>query len=216
MYAERAEGREGTPIPLHNDNYRPETNRSGDPDRSSTEVETEHDGTWGERDEGVDCRVAMQEYEDLRTELSRISRTRTQSIGRRQSTGLKKTYTGASRRSKATTGAADVEAQDEEKEREEQEEEFPLGDFLRDGHFEKRNTKGSAKKVGVVYKNLTVQGLGATSTFVKTLPSAVLGVRTFICHSNARANVCCRLLALIYIDCCRGSFLRYPSPVVML
>jgi ATP-binding cassette subfamily G (WHITE) protein 2 (SNQ2) len=186
MYAERAEGREGNPIPLHNDNYRPQINGSGDPDRSSTEVENEHDGAWGERDEGVDCRAAMQEYEDLRTELSRISRTRTQSIGRRQSTGLKRTATGASRRSKTTTGGADLEAQDDEKGGEGQEDEFPLGDFLRDGHFEKRNTRGSAKKVGVVYKNLTVQGLGATSTFVKTLPSAVLGVRISICHSNAK------------------------------
>ncbi|KAM3071184.1 ATP-binding cassette transporter snq2 [Clarireedia jacksonii] len=175
MYAERAEGREGNQIPLHSDNYRPETSQSGDPDHSSTEVENKHDGTWGERDEGVDCRVAMQEYEDLRTELSRISRTRTQSIGRRQSSGLRRTATGVSRRSKATTAGADVEAQDEEKGGEEHEDEFALGDFLRDGYFEKRNTRGSAKKVGVVYKNLTVQGLGATSTFVKTLPSAILG-----------------------------------------
>jgi ATP-binding cassette subfamily G (WHITE) protein 2 (SNQ2) len=55
-----------------------------------------------------------------------------------------------------------------------------LGDFLKDGHFEKRREGRSAKKVGVVYKNLTVEGVGATEVFVKTLPGAILGVRALL------------------------------------
>lgn len=46
---------------------------------------------------------------------------------------------------------------------------------MREGHFEKRKDGRSAKKVGVVFKNLTVKGVGASATFVKTLPQAVLG-----------------------------------------
>jgi ATP-binding cassette subfamily G (WHITE) protein 2 (SNQ2) len=56
------------------------------------------------------------------------------------------------------------------------EEEFQLGAFLRDGHFEKRNEAGeSTKKVGVVFRHLTVKGVGSSAMFVKTLPSAVIG-----------------------------------------
>jgi ATP-binding cassette subfamily G (WHITE) protein 2 (SNQ2) len=46
---------------------------------------------------------------------------------------------------------------------------------MKEGHFEKRKNGQSAKKVGVIWKNLTVQGAGSTSTFVRTLPDAILG-----------------------------------------
>lgn len=46
---------------------------------------------------------------------------------------------------------------------------------MREGHFEKRKNGKSAKKVGVVYKHLTVKGVGSTATFVKTLPQAIMG-----------------------------------------
>jgi ATP-binding cassette, subfamily G (WHITE), member 2, SNQ2 len=52
---------------------------------------------------------------------------------------------------------------------------FALGDFLREGHFEKRVDGHSAKRIGVIYKNLTVKGIGITATFVKTLPDAIVG-----------------------------------------
>ena len=53
--------------------------------------------------------------------------------------------------------------------------EFSLDGFMREGHFEKRKDGRSAKKVGVVYRNLTVKGVGSTATFVRTLPDAVIG-----------------------------------------
>jgi ATP-binding cassette subfamily G (WHITE) protein 2 (SNQ2) len=57
----------------------------------------------------------------------------------------------------------------------EKEDDFELGQFMREGHFEKRKDGVSAKKVGVIYKHLTVKGVGSTASFVRTLPDAVLG-----------------------------------------
>jgi hypothetical protein len=57
----------------------------------------------------------------------------------------------------------------------EKEDDFELDEFMREGHFEKRKDGRSAKKVGVVYKNLTVKGVGSTASFARTLPDAVLG-----------------------------------------
>lgn len=55
-------------------------------------------------------------------------------------------------------------------------EDFELSDFIRDGHFEKRTENGeSTKRVGVLFKGLTVKGVGSKATFVKTLPEAILG-----------------------------------------
>lgn len=186
MFTQVSEGREGTRVPLHNVDENGE--RPHQPEEaSSSGSDANNDGTWGERDIGgpVNFRNAMIEYEDLRRELTQLSKTRSaktdKSHPNRQS-GLRRTITGAStasRRSSTTNTATepgpDLEAQGEEKP--EEEEEFELGDFLKDGHFEKRKEGESAKKVGVVYKNLTVQGVGATTTFVKTLPSAIIGVR---------------------------------------
>jgi hypothetical protein len=90
-----------------------------------------------------------------------------------------------SRRSRAASNARnehkrDLEAQEGDNPEDGNEGDFELDEFLKDGHFEKRRAGRSAKKVGVVYKNLTVKGVGATTTFVKTLPSAVIGVRIWI------------------------------------
>jgi len=189
MFTENAENREGNRVPLHNERpHNPEeATSSGGPG-------VEGDGMWGERDVGgpVNLRTAMHDYEELRKELTTLSRTRsgksarTTRSGARQSTvALQKVQSSASRRSqptRASTRGDDIEAQEEEEklpgpdDDAESEEEFELGGFLKDGHFEKRDESGSAKKVGVVYKHLTVQGVGATSTFVRTLPNAVIGV----------------------------------------
>jgi len=46
---------------------------------------------------------------------------------------------------------------------------------MREGHFEKRTEGRSTKRVGVLWKDLNVKGIGSTSVFVKTLPDAILG-----------------------------------------
>lgn len=121
------------------------------------------DGTWGERDAGVpDERRAAEEYEELRRELTNLSKTKS------QERPLSRAETTATRRTKTTNG-------DEEAGPEEEKDDFELGDFVREGYFEKRKGDKSAKRVGVIYKNLTVEGVGASATFVKTLPQAVLG-----------------------------------------
>ncbi|KUJ20545.1 uncharacterized protein LY89DRAFT_705425 [Mollisia scopiformis] len=190
MFTENAEGREGTRVPLHNvDNNGERPHQPEEASGSSTGVDTPAgEGTWGERDIGgpVNLRNAMIDFEEMRKELSHLSKSRTsKSDSRRPGTsGLRKVASAGSRasrrRSRTHSNATaprdpDLEAQDDEKPAEEEEEDFELGDFLQDGHFEKRQEGRSAKKVGVVYKNLTVQGVGATTTFVKTLPSSVIG-----------------------------------------
>ncbi|KAJ2970686.1 hypothetical protein NUW58_g9621 [Xylaria curta] len=52
---------------------------------------------------------------------------------------------------------------------------FELGKFMREGQFEKRTEAGSEKRVGVVYRNLTVKGIGSTASFVRTVPDAIIG-----------------------------------------
>lgn len=81
----------------------------------------------------------------------------------------------ASTRESATEPDDDLEAGDAQGAAE-QEEDFELSSFMKEGYFEKRTEAGeSAKKVGVVYKNLTVKGVGSKATFVRTLPDAILG-----------------------------------------
>lgn len=183
MYAGRAaEGREGAQIPLHSENHR--GGLAHPEDRSSSEGEINNDGTWGENEQGgpVNCSAAMQDYDHLRKHLTHLSRNRSQrssATAHRNSLALRRILTNASRRPQKT-GDEDIEAHGEDERLEEiaveDEDEFMLGGFLTDGHFEERDSRGSSMKVGMVYKNLTVQGTGANSTYVKTLPSAVMGV----------------------------------------
>ena len=46
---------------------------------------------------------------------------------------------------------------------------------MREGHFEKRTDGESAKRLGLVYENLTVKGSSNTAAFVCTVPDAILG-----------------------------------------
>ena len=150
------------------------------------------DGTWGERDVGgpVSHRVAMEDYEEMRRQLTQLSQTRSRSSAREEGGGLIRTLTNRSRkharpgplRTRSSRAATDTMTDDEGLEAgdaegmAEKEEEFEIGGFLREGHFEKRTEKGgSAKKVGVVFKDLTVKGMGSTTTSTKTLPDAILG-----------------------------------------
>lgn len=185
MFAENAEGLEGTRVPLHNvDNtgerpHEPEEAVSS----SASSARDAGNGMWGERDIGgpVDFRAAMQDFEELRKELTSLSRTRTNKTNRSARSGARRQFTGRRRGASAATRPdtepdADVESLGDEKPPSDDEDDFELGGFLKNGHFEKRDESGSAKKVGVIYKHLTVKGVGATSTFVRTLPHAVIGV----------------------------------------
>lgn len=154
---------------------------------SGSQSPPDNDGTWGERDIGgpVNRNVAMLDYEEMQKELTRLSMQRTKS---RKSTNLERRPTFRSSfsaphirrtrtRSNATVSTTaeneDLEAQDGQ---DADEQDFDMGGFLRDGHFEKRNDAGrSAKRVGVVYRNLTVKGVGASMMFAKTLPEAIIG-----------------------------------------
>ncbi|KKY16641.1 putative abc transporter [Diplodia seriata] len=155
------------------------------------------EGTWGERDTGIrDQRRAIQEYETLRRDLSALSQTRSRtsqkSVPRSRAADgetLFRTISGhapadappstkseladtdgdalESQATKETAGDAHLDSSSEE--------DFQLEEFMREGHFEKRTDGRSAKRVGVVWKNLTVKGTGSTATFVKTLPDAIMG-----------------------------------------
>jgi ATP-binding cassette subfamily G (WHITE) protein 2 (SNQ2) len=126
----------------------------------------------------------MAEYEEMRKKLSRLSMQRTHSrapTANRERLGLVRTVTSrrarrqATRTATVTSDAADdgVEAGDSAVE---EDADFDVGAFLKEGHFEKRTEAGeSARKVKIVYKNLTVKGVGASMAFVKTTPYAVLG-----------------------------------------
>ena len=172
----------------------PETTATSSTVVSSPESRSEVniDGTWGERDVGrpVNQRIAMEDFEQMQRELTQLSQSRSHPSDRIENGGILRTITG---RSAASRNARSGKSQrshsistnrNDDKDLEMGEppeaaldgEEFKLGDFIREGHFEKRNDAGeSAKKVGVVFKNLTVKGVGSKMAFVRTLPDAVLG-----------------------------------------
>ena len=126
----------------------------------------------------------MTDYEEMRAELSKMSLQRTcsrASTTKRERLGLVRTITSRranpqrTRTATTTSGTTDhdVETGDGAVEHDT---DFDVGAFLKDGHFEKRTEAGeSAKKIGIVYKNLTVKGVGASLAFAKTVPEAVAG-----------------------------------------
>lgn len=129
------------------------------------------EGTWGERDAGLTSpRAAMDEFEELRRELTARSRIQSLRDGRTPRRTTFRAIQGdeESQAGRRSLGVVPDEEQDDE-------DEFELDKFIREGHFEKRKDGRSAKKVGVVFKNLTVEGVGNTAQFVKTLPDAIMG-----------------------------------------
>ncbi|KAJ9610340.1 ATP-binding cassette transporter snq2 [Cladophialophora chaetospira] len=157
---------------------------SGEPSRRQSQ---EFDGTWGERDVGgpVNREQALAEFDEIRREISKISLQRTVS----RESGAEKARTWLSRgrsrpslaQNRTTISLARSETTDATWDKETgpepvDEDDLDLGAFLKDGHFEKRTEAGDAtKKVGVLYRNLTVKGVGAQATFTKTLPEAIMG-----------------------------------------
>lgn len=174
----------------HRGDQHPDGQRLHEPTGGESESDRSRDGsgTWGERDVGgFNQSEAVETVEALKSNLKDLERTRSKdtqmslkrTMSRRSQIAkpaLSRPQTAQSGRPATqgtqTTGEGDVEAQQPT---EEEEEAFELDDFMREGHFEKRTDGRSHKKVGVIWKNLTVKGVGATATFVKTLPDAILG-----------------------------------------
>lgn len=155
----------------HN-NREPSTNQSQETPSSE---EGEGSGTWGERDAGyADERFALGEFEELRKELSSLSKARS-----KDGKSLSRATTGkTTRRTASRPTIHDVESQTGENAEnavDKEDDDFSLHDFIQEGHFERRREGQSTKRVGVIFKNLTVEGVGDTAQFVKTLPDAVLG-----------------------------------------
>jgi ABC-type multidrug transport system ATPase subunit len=155
-------------------------------------------GVWGEREVGgpVSQREAMQDFEELTT---RLTATRSRATSHKSAKSQKKSFfqrvashaSGISRRATGTASGAQ-QAKDEETATVEDEvlsdkeddgdgdstesDDFPLEQFMRDGHLEKRTESGeSTKKLGVVFKSVTVKGVATGASFVRTLPEAILG-----------------------------------------
>lgn len=171
----------------HGNHPQPDPQRQPDDNENRLENEATEDsngtglvreGTWGERNvEDVSEREAMHEYEALKQNLTHLHKTKTvesQKTGRSiAATRSRASGRPVSRAERTRTQDTDLEAGDAEKE---EEDEFELGEFMREGHFEKRTDEnGSMKKVGLVYENLTVKGVGSTSSFVRTVPDAIIG-----------------------------------------
>jgi ABC-type multidrug transport system ATPase subunit len=181
-----------TPESSSNDGEQEDRNRS-----DATNVGL--DGTWGEPDTGRTTEAAAKQcYDVLRQDLDQLHRTRTaesratrsrsrgarsQSRASRRGTsrrGSAATVTAqrvASRRSRRSEREDEVESDFEDASglEEDSEDDFELGEFMREGHFEKRTDGVSAKRLGLVYEGLTVRGAGSTTAFVRTVPDAVLG-----------------------------------------
>ncbi|KAL2022942.1 hypothetical protein VTK56DRAFT_4157 [Thermocarpiscus australiensis] len=186
---------EVSPNPLH---HRDETQTPADQEQSDSGESTkmppspEAGGTWGERDIGgpVSQRAAMQDFAELQQELTRLTATRSHAASHKseksRASFFRRITSRASGRSRgpAITGAEpnDEESRtkelddDDEESRDSDEDDFHLEQFMRDGHLEKRTESGeSTKKLGVVFKNLTVKGVASGASYVRTLPEAILG-----------------------------------------
>lgn len=136
------------------------------------------DGRWGEQGEGdpVSRHGAMEDLEEMRRELTRLSLEKTRSHGSRRSHRTASRWRSAkSQRSKTRDTEKGGEGESDEEE-ESAQDDFDLREFLLGGALERRTTAGEpAKKVGVVFKNLTVMGVQASASFVRTLPDAIVG-----------------------------------------
>lgn len=133
------------------------------------------EGRWGEQqEEPVSRRAAMEDFQEMRRELTRLSLTRSQSNTNNNNNRLR------SLTSRHANHPKDEEKGNQEDVDEDDAEEefggFDLNEFLMGGHLERRTTAGEpAKRVGVVWKDLTVKGVLTGASFVRTVPHAVVG-----------------------------------------
>ncbi|OJD16727.1 hypothetical protein AJ78_03153 [Emergomyces pasteurianus Ep9510] len=141
-----------------------------DPEKPASESTLE--GTWGEYGEEsqVSRRGAMEKFTEMSREVTRLSLKKGKTLTKRRKSLIRQFRTN-SEMDKDT----DIE-RDSFQSAISGNDDFDLSEFLKDGLLERRTTTGGpGKKVGVVFKNLTVEGIDATSSFVKTLPDAVKG-----------------------------------------
>ncbi|KAL6410855.1 atpase [Ilyonectria robusta] len=151
------------------------SHRTEDPNTTSSDNDSVGEGNWGDRgSEAVREGSAMQEYEMLRQNIIGLHKTRTGESHASEphttrSRGDHATRT-QTRQSRIDDSETDVETGGDD-----DADEFELGTFMREGHFEERSEAGSLKRLGVVYEGLTVKGVGNTTSFVRTLPDAIIG-----------------------------------------
>lgn len=177
--------------PWHNETEQPQglqlqqehSQNGADSGSDSNGENGDRSGTWGERDAGnFNAQAAREDFEALRQTLSTMSKTKSHAADERPDGLMKALSRRSTRRSIDRRGSiAQTEEGPDEKPGDigeagaDIEDDFELGEFMKEGHFEKRKNGESTKKVGVVWRNLTVKGVGSTSVFVRTLPDAVLG-----------------------------------------
>jgi ATP-binding cassette subfamily G (WHITE) protein 2 (SNQ2) len=155
---------------------------------TETQEDRDRTGTWGERDVGeINEQDALRDFQNMRTDLSNLESIRTQDSQHRSMKRAASNASGARRKSRAsarpptshtnreTEGDGTDIGDDLEAAKDDNQDDFELGQFMREGHFEKRTEGQSAKKVGVIFKDLTVQGAGGGASFARTLPDAILG-----------------------------------------
>ena len=130
-------------------------------------------GIWGQN-EAVNYQSALEDFESLREQLSRIETDKTGGAYSRRNSAYSRLA-----RFRVSIPNDDFQTPPEstgEKASEVSAEEgFQLDRFMREGNFEKRENGESMKKVGVVYKDLTVRGVGTSTSYVKVLSDAVIG-----------------------------------------
>ena len=149
-----------------NDGYATETSENNEYDdelpKRSSRPHPAHEGKWGEHTaEDVDEEDAIEEYRALRKSLTNLHKTKTSESQAGTALSRIRTWRSGAGRGDVEKGAG---------------EDFELGQFLREGHFEKRSDEGiSMKQVGVIYENLTVKGTGRSTSFVRTVPDAIIG-----------------------------------------
>lgn len=146
--------------------------------------DTPGEGYWGDSCAGgpVNPEEARHDFDELQQELTR--RSTTQSAGRRKKSKRRpgivhKLHTRSSKSDETDVEKANdgdpIEKADTSNPLDR--DDFQLEQFMRDGHLEKRHPVSgeSTKKVGVVFKGLTVKGVGSSASTVRTLPQAIAG-----------------------------------------
>ena len=111
---------------------------------------------------GVDVEKAQAEFADLQKELSTSSRRFSRQQSRRQST---KSTTGNAKDVEKAISSTDDSASDEQ---------WDLEATLRGNQDADREAGIRTKKIGVIWDDLTVRGIGGVKNFVKVFPDAFI------------------------------------------